>query len=97
MKVVQEEIFGPVVCAESFSDSDLDRMAREANSTIYGLAASVWTKDLSTAHKMARSSAPVRYGSTATTSSTLPFPLADINNPAGAARWARKSSTTTPK
>jgi phenylacetaldehyde dehydrogenase len=54
MKVVREEIFGPVVCAESFSDADLDRMANEANNTTFGLAASVWTRDLSTAHKMAR-------------------------------------------
>jgi phenylacetaldehyde dehydrogenase len=54
MKVVQEEIFGPVVCAESFSDADLDRVAQEANNTTFGLAASVWTRDLSTAHKMAR-------------------------------------------
>ena len=54
MKVVREEIFGPVVCAESFSDADLDRVAREANNTAFGLAASIWTRDLSTAHKMAR-------------------------------------------
>ncbi len=55
MKVVEEEIFGPVVVAQSFStDADLDRLAAQANDTIFGLAASVWTRDLSAAHKMAR-------------------------------------------
>ena len=55
MKVVDEEIFGPVVVAQSFSsDADLDRLAAQANDTIYGLAASIWTRDLSAAHKMAR-------------------------------------------
>ncbi|MCC7048693.1 MAG: aldehyde dehydrogenase family protein [Alphaproteobacteria bacterium] len=53
MKVVREEIFGPVVCAEAFDDADLEKVARQANNTVYGLAASVWTKDISKAHKLA--------------------------------------------
>jgi len=54
MKVVQEEIFGPVVCAVPFSDADVDAIVRRANDTVYGLAASVWTQNLSLAHKVSR-------------------------------------------
>lgn len=54
MSVVREEIFGPVLCAMTFDDEDLDRIAMEANRTSYGLAGSVWTRDLATAHKMVR-------------------------------------------
>ncbi len=53
MKIAREEIFGPVMCVQSFSDSELQAVADEANNTIYGLSGSVWTKDISVAHKMA--------------------------------------------
>ena len=54
MKVVREEIFGPVVCAMPVDDDDLDRLAKTANDTSYGLAAYIWTKDVSTIHKLAK-------------------------------------------
>jgi phenylacetaldehyde dehydrogenase len=54
MKVVREEIFGPVVCAMPYNDDDLDRIAKTGNNTEYGLAASIWTRDIAIAHKLAR-------------------------------------------
>ncbi|WP_296614579.1 aldehyde dehydrogenase family protein [Sphingomonas sp.] len=54
MAVRREEIFGPVLCAMSFADQDLDRIAADANTSDYGLGAVVWTNDLSAAHKLAR-------------------------------------------
>ncbi len=51
MKVVQEEIFGPVVTAMPFSDPE--ELIPRANENIYGLAAGVWTRDISKAHRMA--------------------------------------------
>ncbi|MCM8732302.1 aldehyde dehydrogenase family protein [Hephaestia sp. GCM10023244] len=54
MAVRREEIFGPVLCAMSFADEDLDRIAAEANASDYGLGAVLWTNDLSAAHRLAR-------------------------------------------
>jgi phenylacetaldehyde dehydrogenase len=51
MKVVREEIFGPVVTAHSFSRED--DVLPAANDTIYGLGSGIWTTDLSRAHRMA--------------------------------------------
>jgi len=51
MKVVREEIFGPVVTAMPFKS--IDEIAAEANNTSYGLAAGIWTKDIAKAHSLA--------------------------------------------
>lgn len=51
MKIVEEEIFGPVLIVDPFED--IDEVVAKANDTIYGLAASVWTKDINKAHKTA--------------------------------------------
>jgi phenylacetaldehyde dehydrogenase len=51
MKVVQEEIFGPVVVATPFKDPE--EVLPVANDTVYGLAAGVWTRDISKAHRLA--------------------------------------------
>ncbi|MCX6130009.1 MAG: aldehyde dehydrogenase family protein [Proteobacteria bacterium] len=59
MKVVQEEIFGPVLVAIPFRDTE--DLIRQANATEFGLAAGIWTQDLSKAHKI---SARLKAGTT---------------------------------
>jgi aldehyde dehydrogenase (NAD+) len=53
MKIVDEEIFGPVLAVLSFDD--VEEGIALANETIYGLAAGIWTKDVQKAHRVARS------------------------------------------
>jgi acyl-CoA reductase-like NAD-dependent aldehyde dehydrogenase len=52
MVIAQEEVFGPVLAVLDFEE--LDEGIRLANGTKYGLAASVWTSGLSSAHRTAR-------------------------------------------
>lgn len=51
LSIVQEEIFGPVVAATPFDE--WDDLVQRANMTHYGLAAGVWTRDISKAHRFA--------------------------------------------
>jgi acyl-CoA reductase-like NAD-dependent aldehyde dehydrogenase len=52
MRIAQEEIFGPVLSTLPFSS--WEEAVEIANGTMFGLAASIWTRDLNVAHKTAR-------------------------------------------
>jgi gamma-glutamyl-gamma-aminobutyraldehyde dehydrogenase/4-guanidinobutyraldehyde dehydrogenase/NAD-dependent aldehyde dehydrogenase len=52
MKIAREEIFGPVLSVLSFTDAA--DVVRQANDSVYGLQAGVWTRDINKAHGVAR-------------------------------------------
>ena len=54
MKVVREEIFGPVLSTQLFDGDSLEELATRGNATDYGLSASIWTRDLRLAHQLVR-------------------------------------------
>jgi acyl-CoA reductase-like NAD-dependent aldehyde dehydrogenase len=68
-RLAQEEIFGPVLAAMPFAD--YDEALRIANGVAYGLTASVFTRDLGTAHRFARD---VRAGYVWINDASLHFP-----------------------
>ena len=51
MSIIREEIFGPVVVADPFED--IEEIINRSNDSTYGLAAGIWTKDISKAHRTA--------------------------------------------
>ena len=53
MRVAQEEIFGPVVSVITFENED--DLIKQANEVVYGLSAGLWTKDITRAHRFAKS------------------------------------------
>ncbi len=53
MRIAQEEIFGPVISAISFKDTD--ELIKRANATTFGLGSGVWTTNVSKAHQVAKS------------------------------------------
>ncbi len=73
MRIAQEEIFGPVASVIKFDT--VEEALTEANNSQFGLAASIWTRDIKKAHKIARSvkAGTVWINTISTTDNALPF------------------------
>ncbi|MFE5708204.1 aldehyde dehydrogenase family protein [Rhodococcus koreensis] len=87
MKMMREEIFGPVLGVMPFTD--LDTAIKLANDTPYGLASSVWTRDVAVAHSIARKFRAGRVGINV-------HRAGGVYMPAGGYRqsgWGRESGT----
>ena len=95
MAIAKDEIFGPVMQVLRFKD--IDEVIERANTTYYGLAAAVWTRDIKKAHAIADS---VRAGTVWINCYDVfdaAAPSAASSPAASAASWAKRPSTTTPR
>ena len=72
MRIVREEIFGPVLTVQRFGDDSAEVLAARANDSVYGLSAYVWTSNLGNAHALARR---LRSGSVKVNGSGMEFAL----------------------
>ena len=95
-EIMREEIFGPVLSVTSYDDGDeLDTLIARANDTPYGLAATVWTKDIATSQRLANG---IKSGAVFVNMPPIPdmaAPWGGYRRPAGGARWGRGRSTPT--
>jgi len=69
MRIAREEIFGPVACFLKFSSDE--EVIQKANDTVYGLSATVWTKDTARGMRMANK---IKAGSVFVNSTPPPSP-----------------------
>ena len=95
MTIAREEIFGPVLSVLSFTDAA--DVVKQANSSVYGLQAAVWTRDITKAHGVARA---LRAGTVHVNQydeDDITVPFGGFKQSGGAATSRCTLSTSTPK